>query len=254
MSKLIVANWKANPKTFTEALKLVKASDFENVVIAPPYIYLQTLSWVLKKAALGAQDTFWENAGPYTGEVTPSQIKNLKVKYVIIGHSERRGFGETDEMINKKIKAALKVGLRVILCVGEDWNTRRKGIAAAKQFVGNQLKKDLLETKNLKIKNKNLLIAYEPVWAIGTGKADSAKTSAEMISYIKKILDSRYPSSRAKLATGHSQILKTKVLYGGSVTPKNAKAFLSQPEIDGALVGGASLNQKEFRKIINAQQ
>ena len=238
--KLIIANWKANPNTFNQALVLAKGSDFKNAVIAPPYIYLQTISWALKKAALCAQDTFWEEDGPYTGEVTPSQLKSLKVKYVIIGHSERRELGETDEMINKKVKTALKAGLKVVLCVGEDWSTRRKGIAAAKRFVGDQLKQDLKLITN-KLMTNNLLIAYEPVWAISTskgGKPDTPKSSVEMINYIKKTLTTYY------------QLHTTKILYGGSVTPKNAKSFLSQPEIDGALIGGASLNPKSFKAII----
>ncbi|MDP2650514.1 MAG: triose-phosphate isomerase, partial [bacterium] len=159
MKKLIVANWKSNPQTFSEALKLAKASDFKDVVVAPPYIYLQTLSWTLKKAALGAQDTFWEASGPYTGEITPAQLKNLRVKYVLVGHSERRKLGETDLMINDKIKAAMKAGLKVILCIGEDWSIRRKGITAAKRYIANQLKKDLKGVRD------SLIIAYEPVWA-----------------------------------------------------------------------------------------
>lgn len=242
MSKLIIANWKANPKTFNEALKLAKASDFKNVVIAPPYIYLQTLSWVLKKAALGAQDAFWETSGPHTGEITPIQIRNLKIKYVIIGHSERRRLGETDEMISKKVKTAIRAGLKVILCVGEDRNTRRKGITPAKRFVSNQLKKDLagIHTSYFILRN-SLIIAYEPVWAISTskgGKPDTPKDAVQMITHIKRILDSRF------------QILNSRVLYGGSVTSRNAKSFLSQPEIAGALVGGASLKLKEFNAII----
>src|SRR3989344_9190783 len=160
MAKLIIANWKSNPQTFTEALKLAKASDSKNVVIAPPYIYLQTVSWVLKKAALCAQDAFWEPDGPYTGEITPSQLKNLKVKYVIIGHSERRRhLNETDEMISKKVKTAVKAGLRVILCIGESWSTRRKGLTAAKRFVASQLKQDLQLTAKQLLINK-LIVAY----------------------------------------------------------------------------------------------
>ena len=240
MAKLIVANWKANPKTFTEALKLAKASDFKNVVIAPPYIYLQTVSWVLKKAALCAQDVFWEPDGPYTGEVTPSQLKNMKVKYVIIGHSERRRhLNETDEMISKKVKTAAKAGLKVILCVGENWSTRRKGIIAAKKFVATQIKKDLqLITKKL-IAN-NLIVAYEPLWAVGTGKADTPKDSVEIIKHIKKL-------------TTNNHKLKTKVLYGGSVDAKNIAAFLNQKEIDGALVGRISLSPQSFKALINTR-
>lgn len=225
MKKLIVANWKSNPQTFGEALKLAKASDFKDVVVVPPYIYLQTLNWTLKKAAIGAQDTFWKEKDPYTGEITPSQLKSLKVKYVIVGHSERRKLGETDEIVNDKIKAAMKAGLKVILCIGEDWSVRRKGITTAKRYIANQLKKDLKGVRD------SLIIAYEPVWAIGTGKSDNPKTSAEIIKQIRNMLD-------------------TKVLYGGSVTPKNAKSFLAQTGIDGALVGGASLSSQSFRSIV----
>lgn len=235
MTKLIIANWKSNPQTLPEALKLARASDFKNVVIAPPYPYLEQARKLLKKASLGAQNVFWKNGGPYTGEVSASQLRHLKITYVIVGHSERRkNLGETDEMINRKIKASLKDGLKVVLCVGEDWNTRRKGLVAAKRFVANQLKKDLAGNSKREAGRRKLLIAYEPVWAIGTGKADSAKTSAEMISFIKKISD-------------------TKVLYGGSVNAKNAAAFLQQSGIDGALVGSASLNPKLFRAIIKVR-
>lgn len=239
MKKLIVANWKSNPASFREAIKLAKASDFKPVVLAPPYVYLQTISWILKKATLGAQDVFWEVNGPYTGEITPTQLKNLKVKYVIVGHSERRRhLKETDAMINLKVKAARKAGLKVILCVGEDWLTRRKGITAAKKYIANQLKKDLAGIRNSKLRTRNLVIAYEPLWAIGTGKADKPKDSIAIISYIKESLATYY-----KLPT-------TKVLYGGSVNSKNAVGFLKPEEIDGALVGGASLKPKEFKSII----
>lgn len=235
MKKLIVANWKSNPGTLREALKLAKASDFKDVVIAPPYPYLKQVGKLLKQASLGAQNVFWEDGGPYTGEVSASQLRHLKVKYIIVGHSERRlHLQETDEVINKKIKLVLTSGLKAIICVGENWNTRRKGIAVAKRFVANQLKKDLAGIRKQELGSRKLLIAYEPIWAIGTGKTDSAKTSIEMISFIKKILD-------------------TKVLYGGSVNAKNAAVFLNQKEIDGALIGGASLNPKSFRAIIQAR-
>ena len=241
MGKLIIANWKANPATFSEALKLAKASDFKNVAVAPPYVYLQPLSWTLKKATLCAQDTFWEASGPYTGEITPSQLKNLKVKYVIVGHSERRKLGETDLMINNKVKAAMKAGLKVILCIGEDWLTRRKGITAAKNFVASQLKGNLRGIRKKEARNRNLLIAYEPIWSISTSKGnriDTPEDATQMIRHIRNILDTRY------------LIHNTNILYGGSVNSKNAKSFLSQPEIAGALAGGASLNPKEFKTII----
>lgn len=239
MKKLIVANWKSNPPTLAQAIRLAKASDFKNVIIAPPHVYLDSLSKILKNASLGAQNTFSKDGGPYTGEVSPRQIKSLKAEYVILGHSERRKYlAETDEIVNEKVKLAIKKGLKVVLCVGENWSTRRKGIATAKEFVANQLNKDLIQTKNLKLKTKNLLIAYEPVWAIGTGKADTPKNAAEMMGFIKDYLNSKL------------EIRNSKLLYGGSVTPENAEAFLAQPEIDGALIGSSSLIPQQFKTII----
>lgn len=242
MVKLIVANWKSNPETLREAIALARASDFKDVVIAPPYPYLEQVGKLIRKASLGAQNTFWEDGGPYTGEVSVGQLRRLKVKYVIIGHSERRkNLNETDQMINKKVRTALKAGLKVILCVGEDWNTRRRGIATAKQLVGKQLKNNLAGIRNAKLEIRNLAIAYEPVWAIGTGKSDSPENSAQIITHIRNILNTRY------------LIRDTKVLYGGSVAPQNAKSFLSRPESNGALVGGASLNAQSFKAIIKAR-
>lgn len=241
MKKLIVANWKSNPDTLAEAIKLARASDFKNVVIAPPYPYLGQIGKLIKQASLGAQDVFQKDGGPYTGEVSLSQLKDLKVMYIIVGHSERRKhLGESDEVINQKVKLVLSRGLKVILCVGEDWPTRRKGITAAKNFVANQLKKDLFQAKNLKLKTKNLLIAYEPVWAISSvsgSRADTPQDAVEMITYVKELITKNYK-------------LRTKVLYGGSVTPKNTKSFLSQVDIDGALVGGASLSPHSLRTIV----
>ncbi len=247
MKKLIVANWKSNPSTLTEAVGLAKGSDFKDVVVAPPYLYLAKIGQTIGRASLGAQDVFWQDGGPYTGEVSVSQLKNLRVRYVIIGHSERRRhLGETDEMINKKVKLALGGGLKVILCVGEDWPIRRKGVSATKKFVAGQLKKDLagIRSASRRTKIRNLAIAYEPVWAISTskgGRADTPKDAAQIITLIRHVLYLQFA------------IRNLPILYGGSVTPKNAKSFLSQPEIDGALVGGASLNPESFKAIIKAR-
>ncbi len=244
MNKLIVANWKSNPDTLSEAIKLAESSDFKNVVIAPPHLYLEQVGKLIKKASLGAQDVFQKDGGPYTGEISLSQLKDLKVKYIIVGHSERRKhLGENDEVINQKVKLVLSGGLKVILCVGKDWLTRRKGITAAKNFVANQLKKDLSGNGKREAGSRNLLIAYEPIWSISTSKGnriDTPEDAVEMISYIKRYLGSR------------RQILAS-ALYGGSVTPKNAKSFLSQANIDGALVGGASLSSQSFKTIIKAR-
>ncbi len=230
MSQLLVANWKMNPASESEAVKLARASDANNVVICPPFPFLRAIKQAIKKAALGAQDVFWENppasGGAYTGEVSAKMLKGLGVRYTIIGHSERRRWlHETDEMINKKIQAVLKADLKAILCVGEPFSVRKKGLTAAKNFVKKQLKKDLRGVKS------KFIIAYEPIWAIGTGKPDNPRETAEMAKFIKNL-------SRAR------------VLYGGSVTSLNIGRILEYNEIDGALVGGASLKAGEFKKII----
>lgn len=244
MSKLIVANWKLNPQTYREAENLVKAFSGSQrkvkVVICPPFVWLTDLSHKKHPGLeFGAQDVFWENKGAYTGEISPAMLKSSGVKYVIVGHSERRRFlGETDDMVNRKVKAALKSGLKVVLCVGEGKEVRRRGKAAARRFVKDQLRKDL---NGISGKSGNLLIAYEPVWAISTtrgGWVDTPEDAAEMIQFIKDFLKAK------------SYKLKPNVLYGGSVTSVNAARFLKKPEIDGALVGGASIKQSDFKKII----
>ncbi|MEK7188101.1 MAG: triose-phosphate isomerase [Patescibacteria group bacterium] len=238
MQKLIIGNWKMNPGSLVEVKKLVQSLDKVkvgknvSVAICPPFVYLPLLK---TKFTLGAQDAFGEEKGAYTGEISPSMLKNLGVEYVILGHSERRiHIGETDELIAKKIKGAMVAGLKVILCVGEPLAMRKKGMAASKKYVEGQLKKDL---SLLKPKDRSkVIVAYEPIWAISTmpgAKPDSPEGAAEMIVSIKKIT-------------------KGKVIYGGSVNGANARGFLERKEIDGALPGGASLKPEEFRKIIEA--
>jgi triosephosphate isomerase len=241
MNKLLVANWKLNPEKLSVAVKLAKAIDKKCVVICPPFPFLAAVGKVLKYAKLGAQDVFWEDKGAYTGEVSPMMLKDLGVKYVIIGHSERRRWlQETDEMIGKKVAAVLRVGLKVILCVGEPWSIRKKGLAAAKSFVRKQLKEDLrglpLGTRR---QASDVTIAYEPVWAIGTGRSDKPAETVEMAKFIKQFLHSTF------------YILNSRILYGGSVDSKNVGNFIKYREVDGALVGGASLKADEFKEIIN---
>ena len=177
--KLLIANWKENPKTEKVAIELFRAvmiaqpSNNTQTIICPPFVYLESLAGIVRISrkknhpTLGAQDVFWEEKGPYTGEVGPVMLKKLGVRYVIIGHSERRQWlHETDTMINKKIHAAFDAGLRVILCVGESEIIRNKGVVAAQKFVKDQLMKDL---KNISFDNKtanDFIIAYEPIWAI----------------------------------------------------------------------------------------
>jgi triosephosphate isomerase len=251
--KLIIANWKMNPSSSRDACALAEKTDaaageHENVqvVIAPPVPFLLLIAPHLAYATLGAQNVSWERQGAFTGEVSAAMLKNSKVEYVIVGHSERRALGETDAMVNKKVLAALKAGLKAILCVGEPWEVRKKGLPAAKQFVRRQLVSDLrgIHSSHLKPITYNLCIAYEPVWAISGGdpnhKADNPENAIEMILHIKKILFSIF------------HFLDSRVLYGGSVNAKNAEGFLREPEIGGALVGGASLKSDEFAKILKA--
>lgn len=219
----------------------IKFSNAE-LVVCPPFTHIDKLANLLKKTKvkLGSQDIFWENQGAYTGEISPTMLKKLGVEYVIVGHSERRKYlNETDEMINKKVLGGLKAGLKVILCVGEP----QKNIKAAKNYIKKQLEKDLGGIKNCKLKIKNLIVAYEPIWAISGNKnsrPDTRKNALEMIKFIKNILHSKF------------HILDSCVLYGGSVNGKNIKSFVKYKEIDGALVGGASLKKDEVKKIINS--
>lgn len=255
MKKLIVANWKLNPPTHKEAERLVggvvrgitKHFNAE-VVLCPPFTHLYHVSRITyhdKKIKLGAQDVFWEDGGAYTGEISPKMLKSSGVKYVIIGHSERRKWlGETDEMVNKKVLAALRAGLKVILCAGEperkELGIKNNELRKAKNFVGQQLKKDLAGIKKSSvIGHQSLVIAYEPIWAIGTGRACKPQDAAEMARFIKDFCAKRFA------------LRDLPVLYGGSVNGKNALSFLEREEIDGALVGGASLNVGEFKKMIN---
>lgn len=234
--KLIVANWKSNPLKAADAVELAKATDLDGAVICPPFIFLETVKENISKAKLGAQDDFWGNTGAYTGEISWRQLTEMGVEYVILGHSERRKYlKETDELINNKVIASLEAGLKVILCVGEDSQTRNQGINSAKNFVEQQLDKGLIGIDAVKLK-ANLIIAYEPIWAIGTGSADTPASASEISGFIKNFISKKYG-------------LKVQVLYGGSVNTGNAKEFLENPNIDGALVGGASLKPEELKKI-----
>ena len=229
MSKLLVANWKANPETLAEATRLAKNIDYTGVVIAPPFPFLDGVRKVIRKAKLAAQDAFWAD-GPYTGEVSVNQLKKLGVRYAIIGHSERRrNLNEIDAIVNKKVKAALDNGIRPILCVGEGPELHKgRDPSKALGFIDNQLKLDLHGIRN----PKEVIIAYEPIWAIGTGDSDSTEHLSRVAALIRKRLGD------------------VSILYGGSVNPDDADRFMSLAGISGALIGGASLKPNEFKKII----
>lgn len=245
MKHLIVANWKMNPASFDDAMKLAREEDARDIVIAPPSLYIPSISKILKKGILCAQDIDPVDAlsGPFTGGISPSLLKKFKVRYSIIGHSERRNsFGETDEMIAKKIRASLDSGIIPILCVGEAGETRAGGYMSARDFVLRQLERDL---ELIKGGVGKLVIAYEPVWAISTsndgGVADDPESAGEMIQSIKAFL-----SESMKLWAQY----KVLVLYGGSVGVNNIGVFMKERSIDGFLVGGASLRSKEFKKVV----
>ncbi len=245
---MVAGNWKMN-KNVQEARSLAaemlpSLQSIVNVekVICPPYTALMSLSAILAGSSigLGAQDLFWEQQGAFTGEISAAMIKEY-CQYVIIGHSERRTlFAETDETVNKKLKAALTNGLIPIVCIGETLaeNMDRK----TEDVLSRQLKIGLNEIN--KVAAGKIVIAYEPVWAIGTGKAASGSDANSIIKNgIRSVL--------AELL-GVEQSEAIRILYGGSVTAVNAPEFFTQPEIDGALVGGASLKPQEFVQITKA--
>jgi len=253
MKKLIVANLKMNPQTIKEAeqffgdvLDSTKKIKNTEIIICPPFVYLESLSKMLHasrfklQVKIGAQDVFWENKGPYTGEISTTMLKSLGTKYVIVGHSERRrDLGETDEMINKKIKMALKHNLKVIFCVGEE---RRDERGDYLKFV----KKELLNGlgKIARKDFKNLIIVYEPIWAISSQKnaqADTPENLFQMGVYIRRALFFKFGRKIAR---------ETPILYGGSVNAKNARDFLERGKAQGLLVGHASLKVDSFIKLL----
>jgi triosephosphate isomerase len=241
---LIAGNWKMN-MTISEGTQLVKDlldAGLGNItrvekVICPPYVLLFPLREILKfsNIKLGAQNIFWEEKGAYTGEISPLMLLDI-CEYVIIGHSERRRlFNETDEITNKKIKAVQKAGLKPILCVGE--NLREYEAGMAEQVITDALKSGLEGFE----KYTDLVVAYEPVWAIGTGKPASPDQANEKGALIRHTLATLY---------GENSAGNIRILYGGGVTPENITSYLNQPEIDGALVGGASLKSVTFTSIV----
>ncbi len=240
---LIAGNWKMNT-TVDEAKGLVarlrpaldKIEGVEKLV-CPPFVSLSVVKEALlgSSVKIGAQNAYFEEKGAYTGEISPLMLAGL-CEYVIIGHSERRQyFKESGEMINKKIKAAMRAGLRPILCVGERLEENETGKTS--QVVVSQLKDALADIKNA----DGLVVAYEPVWAIGTGRAATGRQSNETIGLIRSTVESLIDAGTAA---------DLRILYGGSVTAENIAEFISQPEIDCGLVGGASLKAEQFTAIV----
>ena len=243
---IIAGNWKMN-KTIGEAVELVKAlkakvadvADVE-IVVAPTFTALSAVADVIKGSniKLSAQDMHWEKNGAFTGEISPLMLKDVGCQYVIIGHSERRMyFGETNETVNKKVKAAHEYSLKPIMCVGEKLEEREAGIMkdVVKDHVVNGLA-GLTEEQALAT-----VIAYEPVWAIGTGKTATPEQAQEVHQFIRELLADMYSPAVADAVL---------IQYGGSAKPDNIAQLMSQPDIDGGLIGGASLDAESFTKIV----
>jgi len=247
---LIAGNWKMNPGLLGDARDLaagirkeLETGDDPDVVVCPPFLALTAVGEALRGSpvALGAQDVHWEAKGAFTGEVSTGMLKEAGCSHVILGHSERRHImGETNEMVNKKVKAALGAGLTPIVCVGELLEERNMGVT--REVVDRQISKGLdgLSAEDL----ERTVIAYEPVWAIGTGKTATPRQAHEVHHYIRKLL--------ARGAAGAAAD-RIRILYGGSVKPENIKELMAEEDVDGALVGGASLDVASFVKIVRYQ-
>ena len=245
---IIAGNWKMNKtlsetKAFAEELKpLIGKPKWCEVVLCVPSVNIQAAVRLFKESrvAIGAETCHYESHGAYTGEVSPEMLKEIGVKYVIIGHSERRQYyNETDFTVNKKVHAALEAGLYPIVCVGESLEQRETGIT--NEWIALQVKSALNGVPAEKL--RRCIIAYEPIWAIGTGKTATAEQAGEVCSNIRAAIRGLYGARVARSVT---------IQYGGSMNPKNAAELLAQPDIDGGLIGGAALKPEQFVDIINA--
>src|SRR5213596_1332134 len=248
--KIVAANWKMNmtqaeSARFVESLLLRDVGEITDVevVIVPPFTAIAKVTEALGRAQnikVGAQNMYWEKNGPFTGEISAALLRDLFVHYVVLGHSERRTlFGETDEIVNLKVRAAHEATLRPIVCIGETLQQRDKG--NVEKILAIQLRgslKDLSEKELLET-----VVAYEPVWAIGTGRNATPAQAQEAHAFIRHTLQEISDNTAAE---------RIRIQYGGSVKPENASELMSQPDIDGALVGGASLDPRSFAQIVQA--
>jgi len=247
--KIIIGNWKMNPVSLKEAEKLfsgvaksISRIKKTEIVICPPFIYLERLKKLSRKISLGAQDAFWGDTGAHTGEVSAEMLYNTGVRYIILGHSERRALGENNRDVNKKIKAALNAGLRPILCVGE--SVRDEGHSYF-NLVKTQLEECLVGVSKNSI--GKIIIAYEPIWAISStaNRKDATPVdSQEMAIFIRKVLADRFKGEAGRV----------RIIYGGSANEKDAEDFLKNGGVDGLLPGRASLSAKKFTEIIRVAE
>ena len=243
---IIAGNWKMNKNAgetkelISALIPLVKDVTDVDIVVCPPFINIESAKDALRGSniKLGVQNMHHEESGAYTGEIAPGMLKALDVDYVIIGHSERRQyFGETDEAVNKKVKAALKFGLKPIVCVGETLKEREAGITA--EVVCRQTKLALLGLNADEA--AGVVIAYEPIWAIGTGKTATADDANETIKSIRNAVGEAFSKETAE---------SLRIQYGGSMKPSNVAELMAKPEIDGGLIGGASLKAEDFSLVV----
>ncbi len=244
---MVVGNWKLNPLKLDNATKLAKEVAKKNrevedtdIAVAPPFVYVEEVGKKIAKGtlALAAQDAHYDNVGAYTGEVSAVQLKDLGVVFVILGHSERRAMGETDEVVVKKVQAVLKQRLTPIVCIGE---RERDEHGLFFNFVEQQIRTLGVALSATEI--KKVVIAYEPIWAIGTGNTATAEDVKEMQLFIETVLTKVYDRTTAR---------KVQLLYGGSVKPHNARELHTEGGMNGFLVGGASLKAADFTDIVKA--
>jgi triosephosphate isomerase len=247
---IISGNWKMHKNHF-EAIQAVQKLHYRldrddheavEVTVHPPFTDLRSVQTLIESdrmsLVLGAQNCHWENEGAYTGEVAPPMLAKLDVRYVIVGHSERRElFGETDETVNRKVRAVLASGMTPIMCCGETLAEREAGGAEAK--VEGQVRAGLAGLGGDKV--GSLIIAYEPIWAIGTGRTATAEDAQAMCAHVRRVVGTEF---------GGDAAARVRIQYGGSVKPGNIAELMAQPDIDGALVGGASLDPDEFAAIV----
>lgn len=244
---LIAGNWKMHTmvidgcKLAVEVAKACTEFDDREILLAPPFTIISEVSHVLKDSGIiiGSQNVCWEEQGAFTGEISPAMVQDAGGTAAIVGHSERREiFGETDELINKRVRGALSFGLMTILCIGETLEEREAGRTFI--LLEEQLRGGLAGVTAAGI--EKVVIAYEPVWAIGTGKTASKEQAQETHAFIRGVLEQIYEKNIAE---------QIRILYGGSVKPANVDELMAQPDIDGALVGGAALDAESFGRIIN---
>ena len=243
---IIAGNWKMNmtpsqaKELVTDLIPLVKDAACD-VVVCPPYVDIALVAELVKgtNIQVGAQNIHWAEKGAFTGEISAAMLKEAGAAYAIIGHSERRQyFGETDETVNSRTKAALAAGIVPIICVGESLEQREKGETDV--VVSGQVKADLADIPGEAV--AGLVIAYEPIWAIGTGKTATDEQANETIGLIRETIASLY---------GQAVADQVRIQYGGSMNPKNVKGLMAQPQIDGGLIGGASLKAADFAQVVN---